>query len=99
MTRVEPVADCVGEVASFLAGCAHPEQVTRRSAALRLPGEDLAQPPPIVHGTGQADRLGEASPGQLGVIARPAMKPQAVNVRASRAGSSTSRAIARACSA
>ena len=69
-TRVEPVADCVGEVTSLLASCAHPEQVTRDLGALRLQGEDLAQPPPIVHGAGQADRLGEVCPGHLGVIAR-----------------------------
>ncbi len=35
-TRVEPVADRVGEVASFLAGCAHPDRVTRDVGAQRL---------------------------------------------------------------
>ena len=58
--RVEPITDRVGEIASFLASCAYPERVTRDLGVLRLQGEDLAEPPPIVHGTGQADRLSEA---------------------------------------
>ena len=94
--RAVPVTDRVGEVASFLGGRARRDRVTREVAAGRLPGEDLAEPPPIVHGPGQADRLGEVRPGRLGVE-RPAIRPQAVSARASRAGSSTSRAIDRAC--
>ena len=100
LARVEPVADRVGEVASFLTGRAHRDRVTRGVGALRLQGEDLAEPPPIVHGTGQADRLGEACPGHLGVIALagdeatggqcPGQQGRVIDV---------SRAIARACSA
>ena len=36
MTRVGPVADRVGEVASFFGGRAHRERVTRNGRALRL---------------------------------------------------------------
>jgi hypothetical protein len=98
-TRVEPVTDRVGEVASLLASCANPEQVTRDESAHRLPGEELAEPPPIVHGTGQADRLGEACPGHLDVIAQAGGKPAGGQCPGSGAGSLTSRAIATACSA
>jgi hypothetical protein len=48
-----------------LTGGAHRDQVTRRGCRDRLPGEDVAEPPPIVQRAGQADRLGEVRPGQL----------------------------------
>ena len=43
LARVVPVADRVGEVASFLTGRARRDRVTRRGCRERLPGEDLAR--------------------------------------------------------
>ena len=68
--RAVPVADRVGEVASFLGGRTRRDRVTGVARRARLPGEDLAEPPPIVHGPGQADRLGEVRLGRLGVGGR-----------------------------
>ena len=47
-TRDEPVADRVGEVASFFGGRARRDRVTlAHDRRVRLPAEDLAQPPPV----------------------------------------------------
>ena len=68
MTRVEPVTDRVGEVASFFGGRARRDRVTGGDRCVGLPGQDLAEPPPIVQLPGEFDRLGEVRPCQLGVV-------------------------------
>ena len=67
LTGVEPVADRVGEIAPFLTGRAGRERVAPHDRALRLRGQDLAQPPAIPYRAGQADRLAQVSAGQLEV--------------------------------
>jgi hypothetical protein len=47
LTRIEPVADRIGEVATFFGGRARRDRVTLQDRPERLPAEDLAQPPPI----------------------------------------------------
>jgi hypothetical protein len=65
LARGEPVTDRLGEVASLFGGRARRDRVTGVVRCGRLPGEDLAEPPPVVQRPGQADRLGEVRPGQL----------------------------------
>jgi hypothetical protein len=68
-TRVGPVTDRIGEIASFFGGRACRDRITGHDRRRALPGEDLAQPPPIPNCAGEADRLGEVRPGCLGVVA------------------------------
>ncbi len=67
LARAEPVTDRIGEIASLFGSRAPRDQITHRERRERLPGEDLAQPPPIVQLPGKADRLGKVRPGRLGV--------------------------------
>ena len=99
-TRVEPVADRVGEVASFLGGRAHRDRVTRDvgAAAPAGRGSGSASTDRPRHGPGRSPRRSMPGPPRR-YSSWPAINPQAVSARASRAGSSTSRAIASACSA
>ena len=47
---------------------AHRDRVTGGDRCARLPGQDLAEPPPIVQRPGEFDRLGEVLLCQLGVV-------------------------------
>ena len=70
--RGEPVTDGVGEVASFFGGRAHRDRITRHERPVRLPEQDLVEPPHVAYRAGQADRLGEIRAGHLGVVDRDA---------------------------
>src|SRR6202035_5823028 len=65
LERVEPVTDRLGEIASFLTGGAHRDQITRHKRRERLPAEDLAEPPRVAQCAGQAERLSQVTPGRL----------------------------------
>src|SRR5262249_40972200 len=67
-TRVGTIADRIGEIASFFGGRARGERVTRNCGALRLEGEDLAQPPLVAYRASQADGLGEVRLGHLAIV-------------------------------
>ena len=69
LTRDEAVADRVGEVASFFAGRARCDRITRMKRRPCLPAEDLAQPPAVTCCACQPERLGEVWPGHLWVVA------------------------------
>ena len=68
VARAELVTDRIGEVASFFGGHARRDRVTGGDRCVRLPGQDLAEPPLIVQLPGEFDRLGEVHPCQLGVV-------------------------------
>ena len=73
--RAEPVSDRLGEVTSFFAGRARRDRRTRQGRRARLPAEDQSEPPPVAQCPGQPDRLGEACPGHLDVVAHAGAKP------------------------
>ena len=57
----------VGEIAPLLTSREGSEGVAPHDRALRLRGQNLAEPPAILYLAGQADRLVQVSPGQLEV--------------------------------